>query len=126
MLLILHTSKTHGKGSKPQLIHIQSTHVPMQLPESNKIPVTENYRFCLFEQLRQYLNFRHNGYLSAEEQFFIFRDRMPVSDDHMHMALKKTLIASGFDDKFYNTRSFRSRRAGDLLELGLSWNQSRN
>ena len=71
-LFVLHTLKTHNRGSTPQMIKISSsdnrlnkTHSSAQLP-------------CPFELLRNYSQMR-GGYSSPTEHYFIFSDGAPVT-----------------------------------------------
>ena len=71
-LFVLHTLKTHNRGSTPQMIKISSsdnrlnkTHSSAQLP-------------CPFELLHNYSQMR-GGYSSPTEHYFIFSDGAPVT-----------------------------------------------
>ena len=76
LLLVLYSSKTHDKESRPQKITITS----------NNIERTGNYKdrhFCPFKLMRRYMQLR-GGYESDEEQLFVFRDNNPVTPVHAH------------------------------------------
>ena len=111
MLFILHTSKMHWTDVKPQIIKIMSKGIALVEKESN---------YCPYRILQQYLAVRECSFIQRDEPFFVFCDRSPVTADNMRNTLKKTLLKAGFDADFYNSRSFRSGRAGDLQDLGLS------
>ena len=119
LLFILHTSKTHGQDSKPQMVKITSKKINTPHLALQKLQYSQS-NWCPFSLLQRYLDVRKRGFITINEPFFIFRDRTPVSPDNMRTALKRTLTAAGFVPTLYNVRSFRSERAGDLLDLGLS------
>ena len=71
MLLVLYSSKTHNQGNKPQKIKITS----------NKQEQSGRYthrHFCPFILMQSYIKLR-GQYESDDEQFFIYRDKSPVS-----------------------------------------------
>ena len=109
MIFVLHTSKTHGRGDKPQIIKISAI-------TFNK----ENARaHCPFGLLRTYLS-HCKTWKSGEEQFFVFSDRTPVSPYHVRQLLNKVLCNNKIDHRLYSPSGFRSGRATDLVHLGLS------
>ena len=113
MLFVLHTSKTHGKDSKPQLIKIKSTAL-------SKIKPTKVMALpCPFSLLGEYLSYR-GSYKSDKEPFFVFLDKRPVCPTHFRSVLKQCLKMSGFDERNYNTHSLRLGRSCDLYKLGLT------
>ena len=71
ILLVLHSSKTHGKNSRPQKIKIAATANTFKLWQNNK-------HFCPFEITCDFIRARGDEYFSDDEQFFIFQDRTPV------------------------------------------------
>ena len=107
MLFILRTSKTHSKGSPLQIIKIMSSG-----------PFTSS-QFCPYKLLNNYLNSR-KGFVTEQEQFFVFRDRSCIDPSFFRKTLKHMLNLSGFDNTYYSCHSFRSGRPLDLLQLGLS------
>ena len=76
ILIILHTSKMHGLGSKPQKIKISEGNSCIE----NKVRCKKRF-FCPFDTVRNYLKIR-GCYKDENEQFFIFRDGSPVSVQH--------------------------------------------
>ena len=68
ILIVLHSSKTHTKGDKPQHIKIAT----VNSSESHKFV----RHFCPFTWVRNYMITR-GDFDSNEEQFFVFRDRSP-------------------------------------------------
>ena len=119
MLFILRTSKTHGKGSKPQLIKISSSRaknsVDRQLDTADHCITLP----CPFEELHIFLQ-RRGTYDSDSEPFFIFRNKQPVTPNNFRIVLRKALTCRGFDQCNYNTHSLCLGRSCDLYKLGLS------
>ena len=105
MLFILHTSKTHCKGNKPQRIKFSST--PL------KVMKTEKLQFCPFNLLKTYINYRpkSNG---SEEQFFVFKENRNVKPVHMQEVLRAVLNRLNLNGRLYNTHSLKLERCDDL------------
>ena len=116
ILFILRTSKTHGKGSKPQQIKISS-----KKQETQKMKVITNKKSlpCPYQILREYLTLR-GPYTKVEETFFIFADGSAVTPQHMRLCLKTVLHRLGFDESLYSVHSLRIGHSHDLSDLGLS------
>ena len=114
MLFVLHTSKTHGKESKPQKIKISSRAVGS---ESNL--GLNGEVFCPYQLLHQYLACR-GGYAMVNEQFFVFSDLSPVAANHFCHTLSLMLKIAGYDYGNYGTHSLHARRSLDLLKYRLS------
>ena len=79
LLIMLYSSKTHSVEMRPQ-----------------KIKVTSNFteksgfyarNFCPFVLVNEYIEAR-GDFLNAQEQFFIFKDKTPVSADNARAILK--------------------------------------
>ena len=73
VLLLLYSSKTHDKSSRPQKIKITSSNVDRR----NNMKLLKRH-FCPFELIRQFINIRGHYELESE-QFFIFNDRSQAS-----------------------------------------------
>ena len=112
ILFVLRSSKTHGKGSPPQLIKIMNS--PQQMTQKNSTT-----SFCPYQLLRNYLKLRC-GFLDHSENFLIFRDHSPICPYHVRLVLRNVLNSAGFDSSKYSTHAFHAGRAGDLLKLGVS------
>ena len=116
LLFVLHSSKMHSKGVKPQMIKItasESSELPARLHQSTST--------CPFRLVKNYIKhckkcIQHN----AEEPFFIFNDRSPVKPNNFRYILKKSLKIMGLDHTYYSSSGFRLVRACDLLEMGFS------
>ena len=113
MLFILRTSKTHGKGSRPQKIKITA---------AGKIGKTINHCFCQFKLAADYLAVR-GDYTSEVEQFFVFSDKSPVMAGMVRTVFKKLLKRIGQREDHFNLHSLRIGRACQLLKLGYTIEQ---
>ena len=122
LMFVLHTSKTHWFNTKPQSIKISSK-------INEKLPIkghsATNCLECPFENLRKYLNCRKSR-KDDSEQFFIFKDRSPVTPTNFRSILKKSLELLKLDASMYSTSGFRSGRAIDLAEIGISVESLKN
>ena len=112
ILVILHSSKTHGCESMPQAIKISDT----------PIYCKKQRFFCPFQILWSFLNIR-GRYDSADENFFVFTDRTPVKAVHMRAVLQRLLKNIGLDDTLYNTHSFRIGMTTEMFKAGCSIKQ---
>ena len=111
LMFILRSSKTHNPGDKPQIVKID------QLDNINQKESSP----CPFKYINSYLKMRklrRKG--DKQEPFFVFKDRSPVTAANFRLILKQSLKAAGLDCTFYSASGFRSGRACDLLDLGIS------
>ena len=107
--LKLHTSKTHGRRSKPQEIRI------------TRVEMTNVKRFfCPFVLMRKYISYRGVGYETEEEPFFIHRDASPVKADLARNTLQDMLEKLNLNPALYDTMSLRSGRCVDMYKMGYS------
>ena len=109
VLFMLHTSKTHGKGDKLQTVKIQAE------TGNKKI---KDMTTCPFTILKQYINQR-KPYASDSEPFFVYKDRTPVTANHLRNTLKRILSTMGYDERVYNFHSFCIGRSQDLWKMGV-------
>ena len=110
--LVLYTSKTHHRGMRPQKISITSN-----ITEKSGFYARRN--FCPFALINQYMAIRGN-FDSPTEQFFVFRDRSPVSPNNARQILKGCLDNLGLDSTMYGMHSFRVGRTTDLIKYNYS------
>ena len=113
LLFVLHSSKTHGEGDKPQMIKITSSEGKGQVSHNKPL------KYCPFELVKMYLGLR-KSYVNEEEQFFVFRDRIPVIQQHLRAVLKKLLTYNNINPAFYSTQAFRSGRSCNVFDKGIS------
>ena len=97
---------------KPQKIKITSN-----ICERSGFYAKRNvYPFAL---VSEYMALRDN-FLSAEEQFFVFRDRSPVSAWNARHILHACLKNLDLDATMYGFHSLRVGRTSDLIKYGYS------
>ena len=107
ILIILYTSKTHGKNKKPQEIKIE---------RGGKTCRKTN--FSPFEIAQDFAKSR-GGYFNDDDHFFIFRYGTPVSSWNVRKLIRSCLKDLGLDPTLYNTHSLRSGRATDLSKYNV-------
>ena len=111
LLIVLYSSKTHGKRHRPQKIKITSTKNEMD-GQHAKI----HRHFCPFIVIRKYIQLR-GTYDEDEEQFFVFRDKQPVKPAQATAILKLMIERLGLDNTLYSMHSFRIGRTSDLIKF---------
>ena len=112
ILLILHSSKTHTKGSKPQLIKIEGSSCGTK---------GRNGKYCPFLALREYIRFRRSV-RNEDEQFFVYQDRNNVKATVFNTVLKKTIKSLGLRTEYYSLHCFRSGCMTDMHNMGIPLN----
>ena len=106
LLLVLYSSKTHGRESIPQKIRITS----------NKTDKTVNTRhFCPFKMIGEYIQ-KRPPYIRDDEQFFVFSDRSPVTAENARSLLRNCLTKLGLNDRLYDLHSMRIGRSTELVK----------
>ena len=118
ILLILYSSKTHDKSSRPQRIKIQAKGTC----DSSKLRTCKNEmkrHFCPFQLLKNYMNIR-GAYEVESEQLFVFKQKIPVAPRHIRKVLKTLISRVGLDASLYDVHSLRSGRTTDLIKAGYS------
>ena len=105
ILIVLRSSKTHGRESRPQEIKITSNE-----------KVKKSINFCPFHLMKTYIQYR-GGDLSDDEGFFIFSDGTGVKPTNVRIVLRTILSKLNLEPKYYDTHSFRIGRASDLLKF---------
>ena len=111
---VLHTSKMHWKGDKPQIIKLTSTSARVAENHNN---FSYSNNICPFIALQTYLTARKRGRRSDEEQFFILQDRSPVTQYMFRSVLDKLLSLVGLDPTYYGSHAFRAGRAVDMYNI---------
>ena len=113
ILIVLHSSKTHGSKSHPQKIKITGN-------DSQDIRDKQFQRFfCPFKLVCQYMLTR-GSFCSDHEQFFIFRDKTPVKLSNVKTVLNQSLNSLNLNQDLYDCHSLRIGRASDMLKLHYS------
>ena len=108
IMIVLYSSKTHGKNKYPQLVKIDAL-------DDYITNLGRQGAFCPFEIVRNYSNTR-GGYYTDDEQFFIFSDHSPVKPTHVRNLMKTIFNRLNLKGSLYGTHSFRIGRASDLLK----------
>ena len=121
MMFVLHTSKMHGRGHKPQIIKISTRKRDAACSQrsSNTSKTGKDKHLCPFQLLRNYVKIRKK-FINRHEPFFILRDRTPVSATLFRGILKKLLIFQGLNPSLYRGRSLRGGCTIDMAELQIS------
>ena len=111
LLFKLDSSKTHNKCDKPQIVKISSKPLGYVRKDMQK--------FCPFSILKNYIWARPLA-KNCTEQFFVFRDNLPVHPGQVHQVLKSSIAVAGLDLMLYIFHCFWAGRSSDLVDLGLS------
>ena len=109
ILVVLYSSKTHGKTHRPQQIKITGGNAD----GTKRTPV------CPFKLTQNYISIR-GSFHSEDEPLFIFRDGKPVQATHANKTLKNAIHRLGLDSSIYGFHSLRIGRTTDLLKVGYS------
>ena len=109
ILIVLYSSKTHGKESRPQKVKISA------LPTNG----THTKYFCPFKLINKYMAIR-GSYFNDSEQFFVFKDKTPVKPYHIRNLLRDLLDILNLNSKLYDVHSFRAGRTVDLAKFNYS------
>ena len=115
IMVVLYSSKTHGKESRPQKIKIAAIPRPF-----SRFANTIN--FCPFKVVIRYMDIR-GPYLEDKDQFFVFADKSPVKPYHMRSTLRTLLNNLNLDGSLYDVHSYRIGRTCDLEKFGYSIDQ---
>ena len=114
ILVILNSSKTHGKEKLPQKVKITSNSSDL------KAVGFKQRNFCLFSLIRNYIMFRNDTYETYDDPLFIFRDGSPVKVEMARNLLKLLITNLGLDASLYGLHSLRIGRTCDLVKFGFS------
>ena len=108
---VLHSSKTHTKADRLQIIKISA--------EESKCVNPLKQTLCPFKILKKYSQVRKE-YKSDEEQFFVYSDGSAVTSHQLRKVFKNLLTKNGFNPKDFTCHGTRSGWAMDLLDMGVS------
>ena len=103
ILVVLYSSKTHGKESRPQKIKIEA-----QEGDFGK-------NFCPFKLVRQFMQMR-GGFDTKDDPFFIFSSGDKVTATHVRKVLKSCLCRLNLDFTLYDFHSYRIGMASDVMK----------
>ena len=120
VLFVLHTSKTHWKDNKPQLVKITSVPSKYNWSSKHQLKIDSNINFCPYQLVHRYICNRWT-FRSPNEPFFIFKDHTPVKPTHVQNTLHFALTSLGFDAQKYGTHSFRIGRSVDMYNANVEF-----
>lgn len=101
-LLILRSSKTHGKGDHPHTVNI-----PQVVDVEEDRTINDPY---------QALNdYRVRRPVGGSDNFFLLQDGTPVKTYQVRAMLKRVIVKANYDPEILDFHSFRVGRASDLL-----------
>ena len=108
ILIVLYSSKTHGKESRAQKIKIEA------LGDPTSKETRMNRHYCPFRTIWNYLKVR-GPFEEPTEPLFIFRDGKSVTPEHVRTILRQRLKSLGLDPYLYDTHSLRIRCVSDMF-----------
>ena len=114
MMFVLHSSKTHNRGNKPQVIKINGSEYDVN---GTRNVNNDSHCFCPFAIVKRYVAMRKQR-KTENEQFFVSRNRDPVTADQFRVTLRKVIEDLGLDPQMYGTHSLRAGNAVQLVESG--------
>ena len=116
LLVILYSSKTHNKESRPQNIKIVSN-------DNEQKDKFVNRNFCPLKLLHNYIIARTeklSNFITEGKQFFVYVDGSPVLASHARFLLKSMLHDLGLNEQLYGMHSLRIGHCSDLIKVGYS------
>ena len=111
---LLFTSKTHSEKDRLQKVKISDSRHDFNASQSRR----SAKHFCPFQLLTNYIEMR-GAYHSMEENFFVFRDHMPIKAELVRKILTYTIKQPGLDPTFYTFHSFHSGCTTNLHSWGV-------
>ena len=119
LLLVLYSSKTHGKAETPQQIKIEANNYSIYNRYQKSL---KGRKYCPFIIINHYLKIR-GGYREDDDSLFVFQDYQSLQPAQFRKVLKRCIQQLGLNKDLYDTHSLRGGRASDLLKLGNSVEQ---
>ena len=104
LMIVLYSSKTHGKNCIPQKIKITA---------NAQVQFKQKRYFCPFALTDKYLKIR-GVYTNDNEQFFVFTDKSPVYPRHLTNVLKTAIGNLNLDKTLYSVHSLRIGNATQM------------
>ena len=115
MMLVLYTSKTHGKESRPQKIKVSAAGSTEGYHSDQRI-------FCPFKSVIKYMSLRGN-FTDRKEPFFVYADRSAVKSYQVRTFLRQLLSDLNLNASLYDMHSFRIGSTCDLEKFGYTVDQ---
>ena len=109
VMFVLHSSKTHGRDKKPQIIKISSSET-----------ISTAHVFCPFRLLLDYFYARKTVAEEQSEQFFVYSNREPVAPHQFGKLLYDLIVFNNLNPELYDSHGFRIGRATDMLSMNFS------
>ena len=106
LLIILYSSKTHDKESRPQKVKITAV---------NSMKCVQKF-YCPFKLIRIYMEQR-GSYITDNEPLFIFRDGTGLSHNQVRNMIRHIINSLNLNGSLYDTHSLRMGRANDMLKF---------
>lgn len=97
--ITLNSSKTHTRAQNKQVIRFPDP------DEEEDCFKWLNTKYCPFTIVEKYMSMRED-IADDREQFFIFKDNIPIKEGNFRGVLKKLLINANFNADQFNTHSF--------------------
>ena len=126
LLIILYSSKTHGKESRPQRIRIETNSLlEVTDPQTENRNIVESVNkkmanfFCPVKTTKHYLSIRPEAN-SNDEPLLVFSDKSPLRSYHLRNLLREILTTLNLKAELYDTHSFRIGKATDMFKDGYS------
>ena len=119
LLIVLYSSKTHGKESPPQKIKILSNkyvEVTDSYTSRRNVCLQDLGKFCPIDWTNRYIQLRQ-PIEHTEENFFLLSDGSPLKGNMLRSLLRDIIDDFGPQSNLYDTHSFRIGRATDLFKL---------
>ena len=114
IMVVLHSSKTHAKESRPQKVKIT-----VKSQQQDQDSTTSKRFFCPFKLATAYMEKRGN-YSKDNDLFFTFRNGCPVTDNNVRTILKLCISKLGLQPICYGFHSLRIGKATQMLKSGKS------
>ena len=123
IMIVLYSSKTHGKESLPQKIRITGkSSIEVTDPQSCNTKFLSKHhkrsKFCPVQWAKHYISMR-KPIEDDSEQFLVFSDGSNLKAQHLRTLLRKILASFKLESNLYDTHSFRIGRATDLFKSGI-------
>ena len=123
LLIILYTSKTHGRDSPPQKVKILGNKTIEIYQTRNTIKrftmkKQDLGKFCPVQWTKRYIQLRPPA-MNTQQNFFILPDNTALKAQFLRNTLRDILCSFDLDGDLYDTHSFRIGRATDLYKSGV-------
>ena len=117
LLIILYSSKMHDCSTQPQKIKIVSNRNNLDFTKKVKLA---HRNFCPFKLIHRYIQNKKQirKVITSDEQFFIYKDGMPVLADQVQKILRNLINRLTLNGALYDVHSLRIGRSSDMAKFG--------